>query len=54
MNIKKQKQFLEKFNRLQKEYKVRLLVSVSPQNLFSRIFKGIIKVTWTATFVDKK
>jgi len=54
MDIKKQKKFLEKFIKLQKEYKVQLAVTVSPENLFSRIFKKIIKVTWKATFIDKK
>lgn len=54
MDIKKQKKFLEKFIKFQKEYKVQLSVTVSPENLFSKIFKRFIKVTWTATFVDKK
>lgn len=54
MTKEEQQQFIEKLNKLQEEYKVKLTVILAPANWFARIFRRFIKINWSVIFIDKE
>jgi len=52
--MKNRKQFERELKRLLEKYKVGLSVSISPDNLFAKVFRKIIKIRWNIVVIDKK
>jgi len=54
MTQEEKQKFIEKLNKLQQEYNVRLTVFLTPANWFARVFRKLIKITWQIYFVEDK